>query len=54
LAKSRPDLVKRAEEAFRREHAANRDFPLPGEPGWAEKAKREAARKQEVREARGK
>jgi arylsulfatase A len=54
LAKSRPDLVKRAEEAFRREHAANRDFPLPGEPGWTEKAEREAARKQEVREARGK
>lgn len=54
LAASRPDLVKRAEEAFRREHVPNVDFPLPGEPGWAVKAKREAARKEQVREAKGK
>lgn len=53
LAASRPDLVRRAEEAFRREHAPNRDFPLPGEPGWAEKTGREQARRKQVKEAKG-
>lgn len=30
LALSRPDLVKRAEAFFKREHRPNKDFPLPG------------------------
>lgn len=40
LASLRPDLVKRAAAAFKSEHTPNRDFPLPGEPGFVAKPKR--------------
>ena len=43
IAAERPDLVRKAERLFREEHTPNKDFPLPGEPGHAEKV--EAARK---------
>lgn len=39
LASQRPDLVKRAELAFKSEHTPNPDFPLPGEPGFIAKSK---------------
>lgn len=37
IAAERPDLVKKAEQLFKEEHVPNKDFPLPGEPGYADK-----------------
>ncbi len=42
LARLRPDLVQRAELAFKSEHTTNPDFLLPGEPGFVAKPKRAA------------
>ncbi|MGI9178210.1 MAG: arylsulfatase [Pirellulales bacterium] len=48
LSADRPDLVRRAEAAFRDEHVPNLDFPLPGEPGWADRHPRPQGRRNQT------
>jgi len=44
IAAERPDLVRKAERAFREEHTPCEAFPLPGEPGWKNKSEKKAGR----------
>lgn len=47
IAAERQDLVKKAESLFLSEHSPNFNFPLPSEPGAAEKAESKARKKAE-------